>query len=276
MSSFTMRPLEGWAYLLPALLLLAGVFLIPLIFTLTVSLDSPPSTQHYFALVNEPLFQRVLGSTLSISLQATVLTVLIAYPAAIHLALQPPRRRALLLAFVMLPFWTSILVKSYAFIVLLGDQGVINRMLRTLFGGQARLSMLFNRRGVMIGLTHYLVPFVILPVLASLLGRNLSIERAMAIMGAGPIRIFLNATFPASLPGLLAGALMSLTLSLGFFVTPALLGGRQDMMVANLIDFYTREVLLWPTASAISIVLLCLSGLLIAGLLRVRRGDGIL
>ncbi|MCP3379892.1 MULTISPECIES: ABC transporter permease [unclassified Bradyrhizobium] len=260
----------------PALLLLAGVFLVPLIFTLSFSLDTPPSAQHYVALVGEPLFQRVLGNTLTISLQATALTVLIAYPAAFHLALQPPRRRALLMALVMLPFWTSILVKSFAFIVLLGDQGVINRTLRAIFGSEAGVTMLFNRVGVMIGLTHYLVPFVILPVLASLLGRNQSIERAMAVMGAGPVRIFWNAILPASLPGLLAGTLMSLTLSLGFFVTPALLGGRQDMMIANLIDFYTREVLDWPTASAISIILLCLSGLLITALLRAKRGESLL
>lgn len=273
---FTIRPLEGWGYLLPALLLLAGVFLVPILFTLTVSLGSPPTLTRYVTLTQEPLFRRVFGTTLEISIQATLLTVLIAYPAAFHLALQPPRRRALLLALVMLPFWTSILVKSFAFIVLLGDQGVINRTLRTLFGEGAGIPMLFNRTGVMIGLTQYLAPFVILPVLAGLLGRNQSLERSLAIMGAGPVRIFFTATLPASLPGLLAGTLITLTLSLGFFVTPALLGGRQDMMIANLIDFYTREVLNWETASAISIILLCLSGLLIAALLRARRGESLL
>lgn len=272
----TIRPLEGWVYLLPALLLLAGVFLIPLFFTLTVSLGSPPSLDRYVAVANDLLFQRVLGTTLVISIQATLLTVIIAYPAALHLALQPPRRRALLLALVMLPFWTSILVKSFAFIVLLGDQGIINRTLRTVFGENAGIPMLFNRTGVMIGLTQYLAPFVILPVMASLLGRNQSLERSLAVMGAGPVRIFFTATLPASLPGLLAGALITLTLSLGFFVTPALLGGRQDMMIANLIDFYTREVLNWETASAISIILLCLSGLLIAGMLKARRGESLI
>jgi putative spermidine/putrescine transport system permease protein len=276
MASSTIRPSEAWLYLLPALILLAAVFLLPLGFTVTTSLGSPASFQHYRGLFDEALFGRVLGSTLSISLQATLLTVVLAYPIALHLAVQNPRRRALLLALVMLPFWTSILVKSFAFIVLLGENGVVNRTLRLVFGEHAGLSLLFTRTGVLIGLTHHLLPFVILPVLASLLGRNRNIERAMAIMGAGPVRIFLSATLPASLPGVLAGALMCLTLALGFFVTPAILGGRQDMMVANLIDFYTREVLDWETASAISVVLLCISGLLIAALLRVRRGDSLL
>lgn len=276
MAPSTLRPSEAWLYLLPALLLLAAVFLLPLGFTLTTSLGSPASFQHFRGLVGDELFVRVLGNTLSISLQATALTVVLAYPIAFHLAIQAPRRRALLLALVMLPFWTSILVKSFAFVVLLGENGVVNRTLRLLFGDHAGLSLLFTRTSVLIGLTHHLLPFVILPVLASLLGRNQNIERAMAIMGAGPIRIFLFATLPASLSGVLAGALMCLTLALGFFVTPAILGGRQDTMMANLIDFYTREVLDWETASAISIVLLCISGLLIAALLRVRRGDSLL
>jgi ABC-type spermidine/putrescine transport system permease subunit I len=265
-----------WVYLLPALLLLMGAFLLPLAYVLTFSLGDPPSIRPYETLLREPLFLRVLINTLVISFEATLLSVVIAYPAAFHLALQPPRRRVLLLSLVMLPFWTSILVKSFAFIILLGEQGIINRSLRALFGAHAGLQLLFNRTGVMIGLTHYLLPFVILPVLNSLLSRDLDVERAMAVMGAGPVRIFISATLPASLSGLVAGALISLTLSLGFFVTPALLGGRQDMMIANLIDFYTREVLDWPLASAISIILICVSGILIAGLLKVRKENGLL
>jgi ABC-type spermidine/putrescine transport system permease subunit I len=113
----------------------------------------------------------------------------------------------------------------------------------------------------------------VLPILASLQNQNRNLHFAAEIMGAGPVRIFTKITLPLSLPGVFAGCLMCLTLSLGMYITPALLGGRQDMMLANLIDFYTRQTLDWTLASAIAIVLLVFSGLLILMMLRAQNNQ---
>lgn len=262
--------------LLPLALLLLAMFAYPLglVAWNSVHTDAGYTLQGYASLADSVLFYRVLGNTLQISVTATLVSLLLGYAIALHLAALEPRQRAPYMVMVMLPFWTSILVKSFAFSLLLGEQGLVNQAIGWLSGGSLKLEMIFNRTGVIIGMTNFLLPFMVFPVLASLLAQNRSLHRAAEIMGAGPVRIFLRITLPLSLPGVLAGVLMTMTLSMGMYITPALLGGRRDMMMANLVDFYTRQTLDWNLASAIAMVLLVLSGLFIALLLRVRRGEG--
>ena len=237
------------------------------------------SLSAYYSLSTSTLFYRVLANTLQISCVATLVSLVLGYVIALHLAGMDARRRAPYMILVMLPFWTSILVKSFAFTVVLGDRGLVNQAIGWLsapLGPALHLEMLFNRVGVIIGMSNYLLPFMVFPILASLLAQNASLRRVAEIMGAGPVRIFLRITLPLSLPGVLAGVLMSMTLAMGMYITPALLGGRRDMMMANLVDFYTRQTLDWNLASAIAIVLLALSGIFIAALLRVQRPEAIL
>lgn len=264
-----------WLLLLPLGLLLVAMFAYPLgmVAWTSVHTDSGFTLQAYRNLAGSSLFHRVLGNTLQISAMATLSSLLLGYLIAMHLAAMTPRRRTPYMVMVMLPFWTSILVKSFAFGILLGDQGIVNRSIAWLAGDSQKLELIFNRLGVVIGMTNYLLPFMVFPILASLLAQNRTLHRAAEIMGAGPVRIFLRITLPLSLPGVLAGVLMTMTLSMGMYITPALLGGRKDMMMANLVDFYTRQTLDWNLASAIAIVLLAMSGLLIALLLRVRKGQ---
>lgn len=259
----------------PLGLLLVAVFAYPLgmVAWTSVHTDSGFTLRAYESLASSTLFQRVLGNTLQISVTATLSSLVLGYLIAMHLAAMPARRRTPYLVMVMLPFWTSILVKSFAFGILLGDQGVFNRAIAWLAGDSHKLELIFNRMGVVIGMTNYLLPFMVFPILASLLAQNRTLHRAAEIMGAGPLRIFLRITLPLSLPGVLAGILMTMTLSMGMYITPALLGGRKDMMMANLVDFYTRQTLDWNLASAIAMVLLAISGVLIALLLRVRKGE---
>jgi putative spermidine/putrescine transport system permease protein len=264
---------EFIGFLAPVCLLMGFGLLVPLGFIVHFSLGENLSPQAYLDLFRSRLFLQVTWTTLEISLAATLLSILVGYPVALHLARLPDRWRPLLLILVLLPFWTSILVKSYSYIVVLGEAGLINRALATL--GLPKLALMFNRVGVLIGMTNYLIPFVVFPVLANLLGQSPDLRRAAAVMGASDMRIFWRITFPLSLPGLMAGGVMSFVISLGFFVTPALLGGRKDMMVANLIDFYTREALDWPAASAISVTLLVATGALLM-LLGRGRGTGAL
>jgi len=263
-------------FLAPGLIFMTALFLAPLVivFYTSVTGDSGFTAAHYLELVSRPLYGRVMATTLEISVGATLLTLLIGYPVAYHLAMQKPRRRAVLIVFVLLPFWTSILVKSFAFTVLLGTNGIVNAFLRDALG-VGGLKLLFNRPGVVIGMTHYLLPFMILTLLTSLVTQDPVYRRAAEIMGAGPWRIFRTVTFPLSVPGVVAGALLCLILSLGMFVTPALLGGRGDIMVSNLVDFHVRQTLDWGAASALSVVLIVLTAIFILLLARVRGGQSL-
>lgn len=261
-------------FLIPLVVFTVAVFLLPLLVVVVTSVSEPGWTLvHYRELVSRPLYALVLKATLEISLLSTLATLLIGYPIAYHLARQSPRRRAFLIILVLLPFWTSILVKSFAFAVMLGQNGIVNSALVALFGEVARTKMLFNRAGVVIGMTHFLLPFMVFTVLASLVTQPPELRRAAEIMGAGPLRVFARITLPLSMPGVLAGSLLCLILSMGMFVTPALLGGRTDMMVSNLVDFHVRETLNWNVASAIAVCLIVLTGILTLLLARVRGGQ---
>jgi putative spermidine/putrescine transport system permease protein len=264
---------------LPALVFMAVIFLYPVFGVFGQSLHTMEGLftwEAYEELWGSRLFSKVLWNTFEISFLATVLTLLVAYPIAYYLAKQEPRKRAFLMVLVLLPFWTSILVKSFAFTVVLGENGTINSVITLLPGIEKGPKLLFNRVGVMIGLTHFFIPFMVFPILTSLLAQNPDLAKAAQLMGSGPVRIFTRITLPLSMPGVMAGSLLVFIISLGFFITPALLGGRKDLMMANLVDFYTRETLNWTLASSISVVLLILSLFLIFLLSRVPGGKSVL
>lgn len=260
--------------LAPLMILMTLFFLLPAASIVWESLhgaDLDLST--YADLLTSALFRKVLATTLEIGIQATAVTLVIGYAIALHLARQTPRTRAVMMIFVMLPFWTSILVKSFAFTIVLGDAGLINRAIAFVFGNTQPIQLLFNRVGVLLGMLNFLIPFMVLPILSNLLAQDSSLQRAAETMGAGPVRIFMQITLPLSLPGVLSGVLMCLSLSVGSYITPALLGGRTDMMLANLVDFYTRQTLDWPAASAIALILLAITGAIVVLLTRVRGGN---
>lgn len=262
------------AFLTPILLFMVLTFLVPLLVVVHTSVTETGFTfDHYKELVSRPLYWMVLRNTLEISALSTAFTLFLGYPIAYHLAQQTPRRRAFLLTLVLLPFWTSILVKSFAFTIVLGQNGIINSILTAALGEGAQIKMLFNRPGVVIGMSHFLLPFMVFTVLASLLAQNPDLRRAAEIMGAERTRIFWSIVFPLSLPGVLAGALLCMILSMGMFVTPALLGGRGDIMVSNLVDFHVRETLNWGVASALAVCLIGVTAVFTLLLARVRGGQ---
>ncbi|MHB0773847.1 ABC transporter permease [Bradyrhizobium sp. 1.29L] len=259
----------------PVSAVMAFGLLMPLAFIVYNSLGAAhPSLDAYINLFQSRLFLRVTWTTIEISVASTVVSVLLGYPIALHLSRLSDRWRPIFLIFVLLPFWTSILVKSYSFIVVLGDQGIVNSAFAAV--GLPRLPMMFNRVGVLVGMSNYLIPFVVFPLLSSLLAQSADLRKTAAVMGASDLRIFWQITFPLSAPGLVAGAIMCFVISLGFFITPALLGGRQDMMVANLIDFYTRESLDWATASAIAVLLFAVSATLLLLVGKLRGSNGLI
>lgn len=267
--------LKNWAFIMinrkdaalyvgPASVFLLVVILVPLAMLFHTSLvgQNGVSLEAYQKLFGSTLFRRTLWATVEISLLASLASLLLGYPLALHLARQPPRKRALYMVLVLVPFWTSILVKSFAFTVLLGKNGLINSLLSWLTGTDVHLPMIFNRFGVMVGMTNYLIPFIVFPVLTSLMAINPALYKAAEIIGAKPPKIFFSITVPLSLPGVAAGVLSTTVMSMGFFVIPALLGSPQDVMMSNLVDFYTRETLDWNMASAIGVIMLVIIGLL--------------
>jgi len=258
----------------PALLIACVFFLLPMgLIASWVHTEEKTALAGLADVAGARLVQLVFWNTVEISACAALASVLLAYPVALHIVRQKAHWKMICLALVLMPFWTSILVKSYAFLILLGDDGIFNAVLRAVFGVQG-VNMLFNRFAVMVGMTNFLVPYAVFPVLASLAAQNVQIQRAAEVMGATPLRIFWKITFVQSLPGVLAAGLMCMVISMGFFITPALLGGRGDMMMANLIDLYTREILDWQSAALISLLLLAFSAVLSIGILKIQSRVG--
>lgn len=262
-------------FLVPAAAFMAATFLVPLLVVLYTSLvgDDGFTLQYFRELTSRPLYLTVLRTTMEISCLSTLFTLLLGYPIAYHLSRTSQRRRAFLIILVLLPFWTSILVKSFAFTMILGQNGLINTALAAVFGEGAKVKLLFNRVGVVVGMTHFLLPFMVFTVLASLVNQNPDFRRAAEIMGAGKLRIFARITLPLSMPGVLAGILFCMILSMGMFVTPALLGGRTDLMISNIVDFHVRETLDWNVAASVSVSLIVVTAIFTVLLARVRGGQ---
>lgn len=240
----------------PAVFIACAIVLPPLLFVFYTSMRGQDlSLSAYRDVLTSRLFRQTLVTTLTIASSSCLLSLLLGFIVALHIARQPARRRTILMMLVLLPFWTSILVKCFAFTVILGRDGIINSMFSWIFDTKVQLPLVLNMVGVLVGMINFQIPLVVLPVLASLLAIDDAIYRAASIMGAKPTRIFWTVTVPMSLPGVLAALLSIFVMSLGTFIVPALLGGPQNQMLSNLVDFYNRQVLDWAKASSISVVL---------------------
>jgi putative spermidine/putrescine transport system permease protein len=212
--------------------------------------------QHWFGLsVPSNAYFRVFQITLRIALVVTVFTLLLGYPVAYVLASIRPSRANLLMIFVLIPFWTSILVRSYAWMVLLGREGTINKLLIKLGIRDEPVQLLNTRFAVYVGMIHILLPFMILPLFSVMRGIDRNYLRAAENLGGRPSQVFWRIFLPLSLPGVGAGCLLVFILALGFYITPALLGGQRDVMISILI---AQQVTLirWGFASALAFILL--------------------
>ncbi len=244
------------ALVAPLLLYLLALYAIPVVGMMLRSVAEPHWTTANFAeLATDPVFLLVLWITVRISLVVSVATLLLGYPVAYLLARLPPARGNLLLILVLVPFWSSILVRSYAWMVLLGRDGIINQLLLWMGAIGAPLRLLYTSFAVYIAMVHVLLPFMILPLYAVLRGIDGNLLRAAASLGARPSAAFRQIVLPLSVPGISAGCLLVFILSLGFYITPALVGGPRDLMMAVLIQQQIDQ-LNWPLGSALSVVLL--------------------
>jgi mannopine transport system permease protein len=262
----------------PLLVLLAFAFFYPVGRLIAGSFSNPDFTlDHYVRLIDEPLYLRVLWRTVEVAFSVTLLSFLLGYPVAYVMARLRGGRAALISACVLIPLWTSVLVRSYAWIVLLQRNGVVNNALIDAGLISEPLRLLYTPGAVILAMTHVLLPFMILPIFGSLRALPVDLTRAASNLGAGSVRVFVHIVLPLSLPGVFAGALMTFILALGFYITPALVGGARTLTMATLIGQQATELLDWPFAGALSLVLLAATlvlVLLFRKTLALNRGFG--
>jgi putative spermidine/putrescine transport system permease protein len=204
----------------------------------------------------QAIFVDVLGRTFRIAGVVTLVCLLLGYPLAYLAASLPARRANLLLLFVLLPFWTSLLVRTAAWVVVLQREGVLNTALLGIGLIDAPLPMIFNRFAVYVAMVHILLPFMVLPLYSVMKSVPAVYTRAAASLGASPWTAFRRVYLPQTLPGISAGCLLVFVQALGYYITPALVGGAEDQMISYLIAFYASRTINWGMAAALSVMLL--------------------
>lgn len=245
----------GFTAAIPALVLLGVFFLFPVARFLGFSIEGG-SLDWYTQALGKELYLRVLWNTFEIAALVTLFCLLLGYPLGFLIATTTPFWATVGFIFVLLPLWTSVLVRTYAWMVLLGRNGVLNRML--IDGGliSTPLPLLHNFTGVLIGMVHVLLPYMVLLIYGAVRRLDPAVVQAAQGLGASTWRVFWRIYVPLTMNGIFAGCVLVFVLSLGFFITPALLGGGRVIMIAVLIEQQVRETLNWPFAAALSAVLL--------------------
>lgn len=240
----------------PLVLYMAVFYALPVLAMLARSIVDPhPTLQNFVQLGSDGVFLHVFTNTLLTAVIVTLGTLLLGYPVALALSRMRGTAATLTLMIVLLPFWTSVLVRSYAWMVLLGRHGLINEALRATALIDSPLRLLNTAFAVRIAMIHILLPYMILPIASVLRQLDPALPRAAGSLGASPWGVFGQVVLPLSMPGVIAGTLLVFVLSLGFYITPALVGGPRDMMLSQLIAQQV-DLLNWPYAACLSATLL--------------------
>jgi len=218
-----------------------------------------PNGEAFAAVVASPLLIPVILNTLKLAAIVTLAALMLGYPIAYMLATSRSRSSVLLLIMVLLPLWTSILVRTYAWIVILQRKGLVNQFLIDLGIISEPINLIFNQFAVIVGSTHILLPFMILPIFGVLKRMDPRLIRAATGLGANPRKAFWTVTVPLSLPGIAAGVLIVFIMTLGFFVTPAVLGGGKVIMLAMAIELQISQFINWEVAAALATILLVIT-----------------
>ncbi|AZO14611.1 ABC transporter permease [Mesorhizobium sp. M2A.F.Ca.ET.043.05.1.1] len=262
MSSF-----QRWAFGLtvPAALLTICLYVVPILQVLALSFTEPTfGFGNYVGMFGSAAIGRVVRTTIIVSAVTTVLTIIMSYAVAFALVHMRPAARRVALFMVMVPFWVSVLVRAFAWITILRRNGVLNSALVGSGALAEPLELVYNQFGVIVGMVHYMMPFAILLLYANLSEIDPRIIQAARSLGARPVTIFTRVWLPLSLPGLAIASLFIVIFSLGFLVTPAILGAGRVLMVAEYISVQISSTLRWGVATALSTTLLLVVGVLVA------------
>jgi putative spermidine/putrescine transport system permease protein len=249
--------------LAPAGLFLVVLFVVPIGYVLVLSVSDPAlSLAHYRRIVTVPLYTGVMLNTFKTSLIVTLACLMLGYPLAYVMARRDDWVATVLLIVVGMSFWTGFLVRTYAWLVILGNKGPVVALAGALSLGKPQL--LFTSFSSTLGMTHILLPYMVLALYGVMRKIDASHLRAAASLGARPFAAFRAVFLPLSLPGVVNGSVLVFTICLGFYVTPIILGTPRDMMISQLINQQIEELLAFGFASAVAVVLLAVSGTLLA------------
>ena len=255
-------PLTRWGSLsLPLMVFLTIVFLVPLGLMAIRSVTDPAGVGlgNYQEFFGSEADLRVLGNTFYIAAITTVACLLIGYPYAYLMAIVPQRVAGFLLIFVLVPFWSSLLVRTFAWEVILRDTGLINSTLRGLGLINQPLPLIRNTFSVILGMTQILLPFMVLPLFTVMRRIDPELTRAAANLGASPARAFRRVFLPLSYPGIVAGLLLVFVLALGFYITPTILGSPRETMISRFIADQIQQRLDWGLGTAMAVILLLIT-----------------
>jgi putative spermidine/putrescine transport system permease protein len=255
----------GWVRawpIYPLLLFIVALFVYPVVQILwlsTVDAEGNLTIANYARLATTPVYLQTLAITFQIAGWTTLLSILAGYPVAYLLAASSAKTRATLTLLVLMPFWTSFLVRTFAWMILLGRNGAVNNLLISAGITDAPVALIFNFTGVMIGMVHAMTPLAIMAMLSVMENIDTNLVKAARTLGARGGQSFWRIYFRLSLPGVAAAGLLVFITSLGFFITPALLGGRRETMISQVIISVVQELMNWRFAGALSVVLLAAS-----------------
>lgn len=266
---------DGWGLLLlPLVLFLLAVYVAPLVLVLARSFTDPVTgLDNYRDFFASPVYVDVLVNTFRISGLVTLVTLLLGFPYAYLMTLASPFWRGVLLVAVLVPFWTSLLVRTFAWVLMLGDTGVVNQTLISVGIIDEPIAMIRTSTGVVIGVVQVMLPYAVLPMFATMRGIDRRLVQAAEGLGARPVSAFWRVYAPLTVPGVAASSLLVFISSIGFYVTPALLGNPQDMMIGELIVQQLSAVLRWGFASALAVVLFVVTGVLLLLVSRIVKID---
>lgn len=250
-------------WLIPGLAAMAVLFVWPVVHLLVVSLTVPAgTTSPYLAIATEPIYLRVITNTAVSTLGTTIVCLLVGYPTAYAIHVLSPPWRSIVLAAVLFSYAVGTMPRAFSWIVLLGDRGMLNQVLMATFDLREPIQMLYNQSGVIIGMTHVMLPFMVLTLLGAMARVPDRLVPAARTLGAGPLRAFTLVFLPLTLPGILAGMMMTFIYSLGFFVVPAVLGGAGQTTVVMILRDLTLGMGRWGIGSAltITVIVICILG----------------
>ena len=258
MSTLSSRQARGyWLLVAPMVALVTLLYGWPVLNILWLSVNEPaPGLGNYGELVSNPGLAKLIWTTLRICTVTTILSVLAGYMIAYAIVHAPAHRRSWMLTLVLLSFWISVLVRAFAWLILLGRNGMVNGILMDTGLVDEPVAFVRNELGVLIGMVHYMIPYAVLPLLANMQGIDTRIMNASRSLGAGPLYTFARIYLPMTIPGIVAASLLVFIISLGFYVTPAILGGGKVLMIAEYVSVQVLVTLKWGMAAMLASLLL--------------------
>lgn len=261
-----------WMLLVPSVLYIIVFLIYPMFTMVKLSLQNKAGTftlENYAYVFSDSTMQKVFLETGRISILVTLICLLLGYPVAYVMTIVSKKTRSLMTLCVMIPFWTSLLVRTYSWMILLQNQGVVNQTLVNLGIIQQPIEMMYNTTGLLIGMTHVMLPYMVLSLYSVMEGIDQNLITASANLGANGIQTFFKVYFPLSMNGVVAGCVLVFVLCLGFYILPSLMGSPENMMISQVIATQVNKLLDWNMASALSIALLAVALVLVGGIQKI-------